>query len=373
MFLVTRSQLVITSDQVAKEGDAEVAIACDYSQVTNTPRVNIRWYEVNEARLFISEIVNHVKTVNGRYSLGITPGNAELIIAKPVRNDTNKRFLYLDQPVLTASKSRVYEGESAILTCTKRDGDPVPSITWYKDGQALSCTTDTSRCTTSEDALKIYIEAATDGGRYICKAESDQYRGEDGKTSNQFDLKVIHLTITFESEAATATCIAKGHPKPSSVMIYNDGKMIDKEELIASVKINEELCKTNISCYAENGEVNATEPLKTCNTENGEVNAIEPLKTCNTVPSSSITLTIGMFFVGVFVGCFGLVAGLIGYNKIKQKKFEAMRSTDTGKQNTYTPYIADTGDESHTYQDLQLDANTKTDYVNAKVVGMFKK
>ncbi|XP_033123418.1 hemicentin-2-like [Anneissia japonica] len=258
MFLVTRSQLVITSDQVAEEGDDYVAIACDYSQDTK-PRFII-WNEVNKARY---TLVDDVKTVNGRYSLRTTPGNAELIITKPVRNDTNRRFVceirtrkgkyirsnpsilkvyYLDQPVLTASKSRVHEGESVILTCIKQDGDPVPSITWYKDGQALSCTTDTSRCTTSEDALKIYIEAATatDGGRYICKAESDQYRGEDGKTSNQFDLKVIHLTITFESEAGSATCIAKGHPKPSSVMIYNDGKMIDKGELIASVKINED-------------------------------------------------------------------------------------------------------------------------------------
>ncbi|XP_033097250.1 uncharacterized protein LOC117101382 [Anneissia japonica] len=131
-------------------------------------------------------------------------------------------------------------------------------------------------------------------------------------------------------------------------MIYNDGKVIKHGTLTASVKINEEFCKTNITCYAENGEVNATETLKPC----------------NTVPSSYITLTIGMIFVGVFVGCFGLVAGSIGYNRIKQKS-EAMRSTDTRKQDTYTSYIVDTGDENHTYQDLQ-DANAETNYVNAK-------
>ncbi|XP_033114274.1 uncharacterized protein LOC117114695 [Anneissia japonica] len=256
------SQSVVTSNKVAKEGDGEVVIPCDYSQVTNTP-LSVIWNEVNETVNIITfGIVSNVEEVNGRYSLRRTPGNADLVITKPVRNDNERRFQcqilsrkgdfiysdssiltvnYLDEPVLSASASSVYEGESVALTCTKPDGDPEPSITWYKDGQALS-TTDTNRFTTSEVALEIHIEAASaaDGGRYT------------------------YLTVTFESKDGTATCTAEGHPNPSSVMIYKDGEMIENGTLTASVKIYEEICKSNITCYAENGEVNATEPLKTC-------------------------------------------------------------------------------------------------------------
>ncbi|XP_033109056.1 uncharacterized protein LOC117110459 [Anneissia japonica] len=255
----------------------------------------------------------------------------------------------LDEPVLSASVSSVYEGESVTLTCSKSDGDPDASITWYKDGQALS-TIDTNRFTTSEDALEIHIEAssAADGGRYTCKAESDQFRGEEGKTSNQIELKVIYLTITFESKDDTATCTAEGYPNPSSVTIYKDGKMIENGTLTAFMKIYEDICKLNITCYAENGEVNATEPLKTCK-----------------VPSSRIALTIGMLFVGVLVGCFGLAAGLIGYIRIKQKKSEAMQSIDTRKQDTYMKYTADNSDENHTYQGLQH-TKEETAYVNSR-------
>ncbi|XP_033115180.1 junctional adhesion molecule A-like [Anneissia japonica] len=364
------SQSVVTSNQVAKEGDGEVVIPCDYSQVNETP-LSVIWNEVNESgETNTNIIVNDVMTVNGRYSLRKSPGNADLVITKPVRNDTERRFkceillqrrkfiqsdpsmltvYYLDEPVLSASASSVYEGESVTLTCSKPDGDPDPSITWYKDGQALS-TTDTTRFTTSEDALEIHIEAATaaDGGRYTCKAESDQFR-EEGKNSNQIDLKVIYIAITFESQGGTATCTAKGNPIPSSLMIHKNGEMNDKGELTASVKINEEICKADITCSAENGAVSATETLKTC----------------KTVPSSCIALTTGMFFVGVFVGCIGLAAGLIGYFRIKQKKSEAMRSTDTRKHDTYMKYIADTSDENHTYQDLQH-TKEETAYINAR-------
>ncbi|XP_033118333.1 hemicentin-1-like [Anneissia japonica] len=281
------SQSVVTVDVVAKEGDGEVVIPCDYSQVTYAP-LAIIWKEVNYTGE--ASIVNNKDTVSGRYSLRTTPGNADLVITKPVRSDTQKRFqcqilttsggsinsdlsilsvYYLDAPVLSASVSSVYECKPVTLTCSKPDGDPHPSITWYKDGQALSIT-DSSRFTTSEDALEIHIKAATaaDGGRYTCKAESDQFRGKDGKTSNQIDLKVIYIAITFELQAGTATCTAKGHPNPSSLMIQKDGEKNEKGELTASVKINEDFCKTNFTCYAENGEVNTTEPLKTCNIGN---------------------------------------------------------------------------------------------------------
>ncbi|XP_033119052.1 hemicentin-1-like [Anneissia japonica] len=176
---------------------------------------------------------------------------------------------YLDKPVITASEKIVYEGDSVTLTCSTPDGNPDPnSITWYKNGQALN-STNTTKITKLEDTIKIHIKAATvdNGGRYTCKTESDKFKGENGKTSAPFDLRIIefYISLKFKSEICIATCIADSYPKPSYVMIFQDGNKMETGELSASVEINEHICKSNITCFAENGEVNATEKLKSCN------------------------------------------------------------------------------------------------------------
>ncbi|XP_033109206.1 B-cell receptor CD22-like [Anneissia japonica] len=197
-------------------------MSCDYSQVSSTLKV-IRWDEVNEdLGSDVRGIVNDRTTVNGRYSLRQTPGNADLVISKPGRNDSGRRFrcqiqksdgafiisrdaailtvYYLDQPLVTASKSIVDEGQPVTMTCNKPDSDPVPNnITWYKNGKALNTIYISKFTTSARNSLEIHIEAATadDGGYYTCKAESDQFKGKDGKTSAQFELRVIEYCTYF--------------------------------------------------------------------------------------------------------------------------------------------------------------------------------
>ncbi|XP_033101096.1 hemicentin-2-like, partial [Anneissia japonica] len=253
-------QLVSTSDQVAKEGDNEVVISCTYSNDASEI-LNMKWDEVNkDGAIITSGIVNDIQSVNGRYALRTKYGKADLVISKPIRNDNQRKFLceiqlfsgkyiypdhpsnltvyYLDEPVLRSSANSVFEDQLVILNCSKPDGDPVPNyITWYKDGKALN-TKDTSRFATSEDEHKIRIDPATrtDGGLYTCKAESDIFRGNDSKTSNQIDLKVIYLddpvlntsaSSASEGKSVILTCRKPdGYPVPS-ISWYKDGQTFD--------------------------------------------------------------------------------------------------------------------------------------------------
>ncbi|XP_071958853.1 junctional adhesion molecule A-like [Antedon mediterranea] len=208
-------QSVTTSDQTAKEGDAEVVITCDYSQFTADVPDEIQWDELDQDGVNINPgFVNNRKKENGRFKLLITPGKADLVMSQPMKNDSQRTFqceiqttdgdiersnpsiltvYYLDQPFLSASGSAVYEGQSVTFTCSKPDGDPIPDITWYKDGQTVN-TNNPSRYeianTSTESVLKIKSATEEDGGRYTCKAESDQFKGDDAKTSVGIQLTV---------------------------------------------------------------------------------------------------------------------------------------------------------------------------------------
>ncbi|XP_071958873.1 neogenin-like [Antedon mediterranea] len=307
---VVHGQLVTASNQTAKDGDAEVVITCNYSQVTSIPD-GIKWDEVNENGGIINPgIVNNNKKENGRFTLHTDPARfkASLVMSHPLRNDSQRIFqcqittrsgniqlsnpsiltvYYLEQPLLFASGSVINEGQSVTFTCSVPDGDHIPYITWYKDGQTVN-TNNPSRYeianNNTESVLKIKSATEEDGGRYTCKAESDQFKGDDAKTSEGKNLIIIgynvtvkkpndtttlknceeDIHITFTSEDGLATCTAEGHPKPSSVLILQEGEGVEKGENTATIEINDEICQSSLTCYAENGKLNKTMTLENC-------------------------------------------------------------------------------------------------------------
>ncbi|XP_033096618.1 uncharacterized protein LOC117100896 [Anneissia japonica] len=111
-----------------------------------------------------------------------------------------------------------------------------------------------------------FIASVKDSGNYQCKVENDAHR--EGKKSFKLTVSVIkfYLNLTFVSTSGTTTCSAVGHPEPSSVLIYRNWKIIQKGKCTATLKSNEEICKSNITCYAENGEGSAKLSLKSCST-----------------------------------------------------------------------------------------------------------
>ncbi|XP_033109207.1 uncharacterized protein LOC117110555 [Anneissia japonica] len=134
-----------------------------------------------------------------------------------------------------------------------------------------------------------------------CYAENGKVNAtnplEKCNTDNQID-----FILVFKSENGIATCTAKGHPNPFRVMIYKYGKITESGEGKASVKINDDICQSNITCYAENGEVNATEPLKSCNTglSNSQPILIQTVLIV-TVPTAIIICSVATCLI---IGCY---------------------------------------------------------------------
>ncbi|XP_071958912.1 junctional adhesion molecule C-like [Antedon mediterranea] len=284
-------QLVTTSDQEANEGDAEVGITCDYSQFTSTAPYAIQWDELNDGGVIINPgIVNTNKVQSERFRLETSPGKANLVMSQPLRKDSQRIFqcqiktlsgdiqlsnpsiltvYYLNQPLLDASASTVYEGQSVTFTCSKPDGYPIPDIIWYRDGQTVN-TDNPSRYeianSSTELVLKIRSATDEDGGRYTCKAGSDQFKGDDARTSEGKQLIVIgyYISINFTSDGSFATCSADGYPRPLSVLILQDGEVVKKRENTATIEINDEICQSSLTCNAENGKLNQTAALENC-------------------------------------------------------------------------------------------------------------
>ncbi|XP_071958647.1 uncharacterized protein [Antedon mediterranea] len=274
-------QSIITFNQTAKEGDSEVLITCDYSQFTSTTPGGIQWDELNEDGSAIN-LVNDKKLQNGRFKLNIKPGKADLVMSQPTRNDSGQTFqceirtngdikrsnpsiltvYYLNQPNLNATNG-IYKGQSMRFTCSK-SGEPTPYITWYKDGQQVNNSRYEIANNSTESVLKIKSATEEDGGNYTCKAESDQFKGEDAKTSVGRHLTVYYIAVNFTSEDGIATCTADGRPKPSSVVILQDGELVKKGENTSTIEIDDKICQSNITCNAENGQLYKTATLENC-------------------------------------------------------------------------------------------------------------
>ena len=81
----------------------------------------------------------------------------------------------------------VNEGDPLQLTC-KASGQPIPTITWTKDGQQLGKT------------LNIQKSKRTDAGKYVCKADN---KVKEAKTASaqvkvqcKFDIYLMDCDFT---------------------------------------------------------------------------------------------------------------------------------------------------------------------------------
>ncbi|XP_071958841.1 lachesin-like [Antedon mediterranea] len=261
----------LTSNQEAKEGDTKVVLSCNHSRVTPTPAA-MQWDALDEDGSTYN-LVNDKKLVNGRFKLNIKPGKADLVMSLPIRDDSQRTFqceiqtidgeikrsnpsiltvYYLDQPLLSASANVINECQSVTFTCIKHDGDPIPYITWYKDGHTVN-TNNPSRYdianNSTESVLKIKSATEEDGGRYTCKAESDQFKGDDAKTSEGRQLYIYDIIVTFKPEDDLVTCTAEDYPKPPAVLIIQNSSSLGTNKI----------CQTSFTFYAENEKNTADE------------------------------------------------------------------------------------------------------------------
>ncbi|XP_033096170.1 neurocan core protein-like isoform X2 [Anneissia japonica] len=155
-------------------------------------------------------------------------------------------------------------------------------------------------------------------------------------------------TCSVVEEGYNCRCTDHFHGLNCTNCIYKDGCDLDKGDMYYSD--GNGVC----GCYCGG-----------CRQFDKNTNRCE---TVCSVCSSSTSLTIGMLFVGIIIGAFGVIGGLIVYTRIKQKTKIDKRSTDKSKQDTYMDFTADrptAGNENQTYQDLQY-REEETAYVNLK-------
>ncbi|XP_033112557.1 roundabout homolog 2-like [Anneissia japonica] len=290
----------------------------------------------------------------------------------------------------------VTEGNNVTFTCFV-NANPILTITLLKDD------TEVKSETSSNLTYKLYSVDKRNGGNYKCKASN--IAGTSTSPIKVLDVQYLpeitlpdNMTVTPGGNAFIEPNIL-ANPDDITYQWITDPPGIDDVDsnpATFTFKVPN-VVDTNytITVTATNSIGSTTESVivivagvdycisSPCENEG---NCIPPYSefTCECKPgysgrycenvysgaacSSSTSLTIGMLFVGIIVGAFGVIGGLIGYTRIKQKAQIDKRSTDKKKQDTYMDYMTDrsiAGNENQTYQDLQH-RDEETAYVNVK-------
>ncbi|XP_033099030.1 junctional adhesion molecule C-like [Anneissia japonica] len=224
------------------------------------PTYNDRFSVVKNDPQHTLVIDNTNRTDDGTYKCDVA-----LIddVPSDASDDVTISVAYLSYPTLVTESMTLNEGDTATFTCVSGEGNPEPRVTWLKDDKILNVPFETS--------LVLNVVTKSDEGNYTCRAENDVLTGTNGKISRE----TATLTVISVDYCISSPCENEGNCIPS----YSDFTCE---------------CKPGYSGrYCENDYSGAA---------------------C----SSSTGLTIGMFFVGIIVGAFGVIGGLISYTRIKQ-------------------------------------------------------
>ncbi|XP_033096715.1 neuronal cell adhesion molecule-like [Anneissia japonica] len=257
------------------------------------------------------------------------------------------------------------------------NGSPLPVVNLFKDGHVIK--TNNLRLT-----YKIDIVTESDGGSYKCKAKNRAGSKESETTVlNYYPPEYVDYITVAPSENVTIAPDILANPeftcqwitelndtdtdpttftfKASDVVGTNYTIIVNATNNIGSAIKSFKVTVSSVDYCVSNpcGNKGTCIPANfafTCECEQGYSG-----RYCeNSIYGTS--LTIGMLFVGIIVGAFGVIGGLIGYTRIKRKAQIGKRSANQ-RQNldTYMDYV---GDDGPTYQDLQH-REEETTYVNA--------
>lgn len=149
------------------------------------------------------------------------------------------------------SSNIVKEGESVSFTCSAK-GQPEPTFTWIKDGQALP----------SQANWTISKMNESDSGLYTCKAENKHGGEKSVVTVEVIYAPDVDIVISQEPERSpktiiqgdkvTFTCsVKRSNPEPHSFTWHKDGNPL-KSKNITVVKNIQPEDSGNYTCRAEN-------------------------------------------------------------------------------------------------------------------------
>ncbi|XP_033102537.1 roundabout homolog 2-like [Anneissia japonica] len=381
------ASFLIQSDVDGNQGDTLVD-----SSSTSAPGSKYRVEEdLTNNRVFFV-ITNTTRSDEGYYLCRIQGSGLGIMRNIPAKLTVQ----FIDTVTIDVIPNPVTEGNNVTFNCSV-NANPIPTITLLKDD------TEVKSETSSNLTYKLYSVDKRNGGNYKCKASNMA-----GTSTSP--IKVLDVQYSPDITLPDNMTVAPGgnafiepnvlaNPDDITYQWITDPPGIDNVDsnpATFTFKVPN-VVDTNytITVTATNSIGSTTESVMVivagvdyCISSpcENEGNCIPPYSefTCECKPgysgrycenvysgaacSSSTSLTIGMFFVGIIVGAFGVIGGLIGYTRIKQKAQIDKRSTDKKKQDTYMDYMADrsiAGNENQTSQDLQH-RDEETVYVNVK-------
>ncbi|XP_041032684.1 basal cell adhesion molecule-like isoform X2 [Carcharodon carcharias] len=272
---------VSVPEQLDVEVGQPVRIPCTHTITGSKSNVMVEWFIINKLgerqRIAFKDATSSVTdpdtgysdraTMDSDYTLSIS--QAELmdersflcqVIAGAAGSQEGKTELKVydapEQPEVEynrASLSVTEQHPSEIGTCTSRNGYPVPSIVWYKDGVSLPTVTnhnnkmymtprvvkEASGLYTATNKLYLKLSKADKDSRYHCQVHFQMMNGrkhtldsEDFQISLYYHtevvtFKLISAAMIKEGDDVTLQCSADGFPQPD----YTFYKLEDGEEV----------------------------------------------------------------------------------------------------------------------------------------------
>ncbi|XP_022107057.1 protein sidekick-1-like [Acanthaster planci] len=151
-------------------------------------------------------------------------------------------------------------GFSVLLPCVTT-GDPVPTVTWYKDNAEIVVTPGDPQYLRTQEGLNITRVRVQDGGSYRCRATNKAGASESSgtlvvETPPVITTPLLNQTV-YQEALVYFTCQAAGEPRPDLVWFFNNGPVpswgsISNQGQVLTIVSASEVTAGKITCRAEN-------------------------------------------------------------------------------------------------------------------------
>ncbi|CAH8597851.1 unnamed protein product [Schistosoma turkestanicum] len=219
--------------------NSSTRLVCDWEA---SPRAQLEWFKDGE--LITEDTFPNINISVGDTQLYLTDvqssdaGNYRCVVSNEYGSAKRHWLVQVMSPPSIRFSSQEGEhniplGSNLALFCVAT-GNPLPKITWTKDGKPLN--NDVMKLSISDDHVHLRLNdiEENDNGRYACHVNS-----EYGQVTKTFDIKIIYgprldpdgqLQYSVErtvGASALLECLVSGNPRPK-IEWFKDGVPLDQ-------------------------------------------------------------------------------------------------------------------------------------------------